>query len=56
MILCLVSYSCSNWAGSWIFLNLITKKRVQTSQWQRMLMTYTFVRKMNDFCGMHGMN
>jgi hypothetical protein len=46
---CVALYPCSNAAGSWVFLNLITKKRVRRSQWKKMMVTDEFINKMKAF-------
>jgi hypothetical protein len=46
---CVALYPCSNAAGSWVFLNLATKKRVRWSQWKRMMATEEFIAKMKAF-------
>jgi hypothetical protein len=46
---CVALYPCCNATGSWVFLNLVTKKRVRRSQWKRMMATEEFIVKMKAF-------
>jgi hypothetical protein len=46
---CVALYPCSNATGSWVFLNLVTKKRVRRLQWKRMVVTEEFITKMKGF-------
>ncbi len=46
---CIALYLCCNATGSWIFLNLISKKRARRSQWKRMVTTEEFISKKNAF-------
>jgi hypothetical protein len=46
---CVALYPCSNATGSWVFLNLVTKKRVRRSQWKKMMATEEFITKMKAF-------
>lgn len=46
---CIAVFPCCNLMGSWIFLNLVSKKRVRRLQWKRMVATEEFSSKMYAF-------
>jgi len=48
---CVALYPCNNAAGSWAFMNLLSKKIVRRSQWVKMHTSKEFIKRMNSFDG-----
>jgi len=48
---CVALYPCNNAAGSWAFMNLLSKKIVRRSQWAKMHTSEEFIKRMNGFDG-----
>jgi hypothetical protein len=46
---CIVLYPCNNAAGSWTFMNLLTKQKICCSLWLKMVTTDIIVAQMNTF-------
>lgn len=45
---CIALYPVGNSTGSWVFLNIDTKRRVRRSQWRKMVTTQVIIDRMNE--------
>ena len=48
---CIALYPVGNSKGSWVFLNIDTKRRVRRSQWKKMVTTQIIIDRMNEMAG-----
>jgi hypothetical protein len=47
---CIALYPVGNSTGSWVFMNLDTKRRVRRSQWKKMVTTQVIIDRLNAMC------